>query len=546
MYGGNDKTLDEVASQVKRTAIGQDEAVDWLCTFADAACARSRIIAERGIDSLDLPNVGSALIVGPTASGKSHLLKTFAKTSGLLFQQIDAGQMTAEGWAGNSFSKEWVKASAALDENPDRIMLVFIDEVDKMFSQVREGSAIFDLLKPLEGGILEGRDDTRQSTPYALDCDRCIFVMAGAFTGIEERIAARLGISRTRVGFGSAEHDDEELSEAGLRARIALDDVEAWGMPRELAGRLSTVRFLEALGEEALRAIVRRNKQAEYGRMLPAGAVFSIDRAAEDLLVANALRASYGARSINQQINAVFFGDLWRALSRTAQAGRVTLTARDGELSFAIEQGGAQTPHDAPSEQEILCANSAYELMRRVRNYLVAHGPLDVSELHGPLDGNDVRTAALLLCKSSRVDIENGKASARNDFTLAEITLLNALLALLSDWFSAEDRTFESLRTLLSMADARTAQSPLDLMFYQLESGARYIPNPDHRPDDASSKPWIWSASLFVRNGDGLRPADTGGLVKGQDRALDYYTEFKGFPRAAQERAIASLAFRLL
>lgn len=105
MYGGNDKGLAEIAAEVKKTVIGQDEAVDWLCTFADAACARSRIIHEQGIDALSLPNIGSALIVGPTASGKSHLLKTFAKASGLLFQQIDANSMSAAGYIGDSFGK---------------------------------------------------------------------------------------------------------------------------------------------------------------------------------------------------------------------------------------------------------------------------------------------------------------------------------------------------------------------------------------------------------------------------------------------------------
>ena len=73
MYGGNDKSLAEIAAEVKKTVIGQDEAVDWLRTFADAACARSRIIHEQGIDALSLPNVGSALIVGPTAFGQIAL-----------------------------------------------------------------------------------------------------------------------------------------------------------------------------------------------------------------------------------------------------------------------------------------------------------------------------------------------------------------------------------------------------------------------------------------------------------------------------------------
>ncbi|MFR3273174.1 MAG: hypothetical protein ACLTQI_04775 [Slackia sp.] len=163
------------------------------------------------------------------------MLKTFAKASGLLFQQIDANSMSAAGYIGDSFGKQWVRACAALDENPDRNILIFVDEVDKLFAQAhtsREGTAIYDLLKPLEGGILEGSDDSHNGTPYALDCDRCIFVMAGAFTGIEDIIASRIGISRSVVGFSSAAESapsENDLSEDGLRARVSLEDVEAWG-----------------------------------------------------------------------------------------------------------------------------------------------------------------------------------------------------------------------------------------------------------------------------------------------------------------------------
>lgn len=554
MYGGNDKSLAEIAAEVKKTVVGQDEAVDWLCTFVDAACARSRIIHEQGIDSLSLPSVGSALIVGPTASGKSHLLKTFAKASGLLFQQIDANSMSAAGYIGDSFGKQWVRACAALDENPDRNILIFVDEVDKLFAQAhtsREGTAIYDLLKPLEGGILEGSDDSHNGTPYALDCDRCIFVMAGAFTGIEDIIASRIGISRSVVGFSSAAESapsENDLSEDGLRARVSLEDVEAWGMPREMAGRLSTVRFLAALNEDALREIVRRNKQNEYARMLPAGARFSIDTAAEDMLVKNALEAHYGARSINQQINDVFFGALWRALANTHPVASVTLTARNGELDFDIEQGEpSEMPEPAlqRSEQERLSASAAYGLLSKTHNYLMSHGGTINLDPHASLGESNVEYASALLERSSSIEIDKRGLRASNDYTLAEIVLLNSLLSLLRDWFTAKDCTPKGLRTLLSLADCTCkVKSPLDVMFYQIESGARYTPDTDENGEETGS--WSWQPSNFVRIGDGVRPADTGGLEPSQDHALGYYTEFKGFPLQAQQKAVNSLAFRLL
>ena len=337
--------------------------------------------------------------------------------------------MSAAGYIGDSFGKQWVRACAALDENPDRNILIFVDEVDKLFAQThtsREGTAIYDLLKPLEGGILEGSDDSRNGTPYALDCDRCIFVMAGAFTGIEDIIASRIGISRSTIGFRSASENapsENDLSEDGLRERVSLEDVETWGMPREMAGRLSTVRFLAALNEEALREIVRRNKQNEYARMLPAGARFSIDTTAEDVLVKNALEAHYGARSINQQINDVFFGALWRALANTHPVASVTLTAHNGELDFDIEQGEpSEMPEPAlqRSEQERLSASAAYGLLSKTHNYLMSHRGTITLDPHASLGESDVEYAAALLEHSSSVEIDKHGLRASNDYTLAE------------------------------------------------------------------------------------------------------------------------------
>lgn len=549
MYGGNDKKLEEIAEEVKRTVIGQDDAVDWLCTFVDAACTRTRIIKEGGVDPSKLPSIGSALIVGPTASGKTHLLKTFARTSGLLFQQIDASQMSGEGYIGNSFSKQWVQASAALEENPTRNILVFVDEVDKLMSQSREGWAGFDLLKPLEGGILEGREDTKAATPYALDCDRCVFVLAGAFTGIEDIIASRIGVSRTAVGFSSSAAQAaaaDALDEGNLRAQITMDDVEKWGMPRELVGRLSTVRFLSALGEDALRRIVQGNKCREYELMLPHGARFTIDRSAEDLVVANALSAHYGARSINRQINELFFGDLWRAMSGVEWVKSVSLTASDGKLGFTIERGEGVSPRVEPAEGERLAASTAYGLLRKAHNYLIAHDGKVTLDARSSLGESSVEFAAALLGRDCKIKV-GGEPVFEDDFSLAEIVLLNALLALLRDWFPESDYTPEGLKTLLSMASSDgSARSPLDLLFYQLESGTRYAPKAVEGDDGEETQVWVWTATNLVRNGDGLRPAETGGLDPGQDAALDYYTEFKGYPRDARLNAVRSLAFRLL
>lgn len=551
MYGGNDKSLERLVGDVLKTVIGQDEAVRWICGFLDAASARSRIIAERRADSLSMPKMGSALIVGPTASGKTHMLKTVAKQSGMLFMEIDASAMTAEGYKGASFSSQWVRAAAALDENPDKNLIVLIDEVDKMFavSQFREVSAVYDMLKPLEGGIIEGGDGSEREPRFRLDCDRCVFVLAGAFTGIEELIASRLGVSRSVTGFAPAPRRDEEgpTTEEALRAQLTLEDIEKWGAPRELVGRISTVKFLPALDEDDLREIVRRNKVAEYRRMLPSGTEFVIDGPAEDLLVANALAAHYGARSINQQINGVFCGELRYQLSLRDDVVGVALTARDGKLAFDLAYGVRKPGDEGPdqSEDDVLTASLGYGLLWCVHAYIDAHGFVEEPDDWSVLLDDGIAFAAALLCLTA-CDYVSGKIKPAQDYTLAEIALLIALASLLHDWFPREDQNVGGLCTLLSMADwGCTPTCPLDLLFGQLRNGRRYIPSGEQGKDARHESDWSWQPSNMVRNGDGLRPATCGGLRRGQDKALDCFEEFMEFSAGTRREAVKRLAFRL-
>ena len=123
------------------------------------------------------------------------------------------------------------------------------DEVDKMTlydSKEPSFSPKFDLLKPLEGGLLSGeagRGSSRER--FELDCDRCIFILSGAFTGIDEKIALRLatkGNTQAVFDTNSTKVDYSSFNEDELRAQISLEDVEAWGFPRELVGRDTLLR----------------------------------------------------------------------------------------------------------------------------------------------------------------------------------------------------------------------------------------------------------------------------------------------------------------
>lgn len=128
----------------------------------------------------------------------------------------------------------------------------------------------------------------------------------------------------------------------------------------------------------------------------------------------------------------------------------------------------------------------------------------------------------------------------------AEKMLYTALIALLRDWFPPEDYNLPGLLTLLSLAEARendeNFQSPLDLLFLQIEEGKRYVrhggpaPSPSQRTGGLSrsfsagqpgTDTWAWEPSLFRRNSDGIRPAECGGLSPDEDFALMNYKNFK-------------------
>lgn len=139
----------------------------------------------------------------------------------------------------------------------------------------------------------------------------------------------------------------------------------------------------------------------------------------------------------------------------------------------------------------------------------------------------------------------NGDGKAGDPFwENAEKMLYTSLIALLRDWFPKEDYNLSSLLTLLSLAEAsendENFQSPLDLLFLQIEEGKRYVnkgqTSLSHEAtgglsrDFTTNSPqsaWAWEDSLFTRNSDGIKPAEKGGLSPDEDFALMNYKNFK-------------------
>lgn len=557
--GMNSQIFDpeEVSRQVKQRVFGQDGHVDRIIRFIHAALTRSTLM-KSGTDRETLPQLSSMLLVAPTASGKTHTIKMIAKTLGMPLHTIDAGSITGEGWTGGSFSSEWNIISKQQKEDSSLVTIVFIDEVDKMTlhdSKEPSFSPKFDLLKPLEGGLLSGEAGRGSSCErFELDCDRCIFIFSGAFTGIDEKITLRLatkGNTQAVLDASSTKVDYSAFSENELRAQISLEDVEAWGFPRELVGRFSFVDFMPALSAESLKRVLFEDLLPHYSNMMMGGSI-TASKDAANAMVGKALSENYGARSLNQQISEVFFGRCWGKVVSSDRAIDAELQFTDeGQLCCSVKETDRNSMHfdllkrDAKTDSSRQRARKRNTAITKRAKELEGFKTNDISPFE-VIGNNFDQYAALLLLETKR------GAGAYSD---AEIVLLFSLLSLLRDWFRSDFKP-QGIRTLLGMTNIEEAQSskgfrsPLDLVYEEIETGIVTKTNPSHK-NDSSEPPAILRPSSMCRHApedpqEGTGAFEHGGFTAEEDDALGFYTDFKSFTLTERSKAIMTLSYRLV
>ena len=387
-----------------------------------------------------------------------------------------------------------------------------------------------------------------------MDCDRCIFIFSGAFTGIDEKIALRLatkGNTQAVLDASSTKVDYSAFSENELRAQISLEDVEAWGFPRELVGRFSFVDFMPALSAESLKRVLFEDLLPHYSNMMMGGSI-SVSEDAADAMVRKALSENYGARSLNQQTSEVFFGQCWGKVvssGKTIDAelqlsseGQLSCSAKETDrnnMRFDLLKRAAKTNS---SRQRARMRNTA---IAKQAKELEGFNTNDISPFEVIGDNLD-QYAALLLFETER------GAGAYSD---AEIVLLFSLLSLLRDWFRSDFKP-QGIRTLLGMTNIEEAQSsegfrsPLDLVYEEIETGMVTKANPSHK-NDSSEPPTILLPSSMCRHApedpqEGTGAFEHGGFTAEEDDALGFYTDFKSFTLTERSKAIMTLSYRLV
>lgn len=280
------------------------------------------------------------LMIGPTGSGKTYMVKMLAKILDVPLAITDATALTEAGYIGDDIESVVSKLLLSADNDVDKAEqgIIFIDEIDKIAKKQNDhqrdvsGEAVQQgLLKLLEGSKIEvpvGAGSKNAMVPMAtVDTSNILFIVGGAFPGLEEVIKERL-TKTSSMGF-LAELKDRFDGEDNLLSKVTGEDLRRFGMIPEFIGRLPVVFVLEKLREDALVAILKEPKNAILKQYESLFAFDEVElRFEEDALreiARRALEKDTGARALRAILEELML-DIMYEIPKDDRIGQVTIT----------------------------------------------------------------------------------------------------------------------------------------------------------------------------------------------------------------------------